>query len=237
MVYIFFVDQNDNLFVLFDFQIFFNNYVINKFNSFFIGVIGCILVYDFDVLDSFNYIFVQGNELCLLLLDFVMGELQFSCDLDNNWLLEVFMEVFVFDGIYSVMVFCILCVIIIMDDMLINSIIVCLENMFQEKFLFLLLVFFVEGVVVVLFIIKDDVFVFNVQNDIDVSFNILNVIFLVLLFGGVCGQFFLLEDLQEQIYLNWMLLIIIFMQCVLFFDDNICLCEFCENYMKCVFVL
>ncbi|KAL4681681.1 hypothetical protein H8959_007158 [Pygathrix nigripes] len=236
-VHILLVDQNDNPPVLPDFQILFNNYVTNKSNNFPTGVIGRIPAHDPDVSDSLNYTFLQGNELHLLLLDPATGELQLSRDLDNNRPLEALMEVSVSDGIHSVMAFCTLRVTIITDDMLTNSITVRLENMSQEKFLSPLLALFVEGVAAVLSTTKDDVFVFNVQNDTDVSSNILNVTFSALLPGGVRGQFFPSEDLQEQIYLNRTLLTTISTQRVLPFDDNICLREPCENYMKCVSVL
>ncbi|KAK2497570.1 hypothetical protein MC885_008384, partial [Smutsia gigantea] len=121
--------------------------------------------------------------------------------------------------------------------MLTNSITVRLENMSQEKFLSPLLSLFVEGVATVLSTTKDDVFVFNVQNDTDVSSNILNVTFSALLPGGIRDKFFPSEDLQEQIYLNRTLLTAVSTQRVLPFDDNICLREPCENYMKCVSVL
>lgn len=141
------------------------------------------------------------------------------------------------DGIHSVAALCTLRVTIITDDMLTNSITVRLENMSQEKFLSPLLSLFVEGVATVLSTTKDDVFVFNIQNDTDVSSNILNVTFSALLPGGVRDKFFPSEDLQEQIYLNRTLLTAVSAQRVLPFDDNICLREPCENYMKCVSVL
>nr|XP_027810409.1 cadherin EGF LAG seven-pass G-type receptor 1 isoform X1 [Marmota flaviventris] len=231
------LDQNDNPPELPDFQILFNNYVTNKSNSFPTGVIGRIPAHDPDLSDSLNYTFLQGNELTLLLLDPATGELQLSRDLDNNRPLEALMEVSVSDGIHSVTALCTLRVTIITDDMLTNSITVRLENMSQEKFLSPLLSLFVEGVATVLSTTKDDVFVFNIQNDTDVSSNILNVTFSALLPGGVRGRFFPSEDLQEQIYLNRTLLTTISAQRVLPFDDNICLREPCENYMKCVSVL
>uniref|UniRef100_A0A2K5EZN3 Cadherin EGF LAG seven-pass G-type receptor 1 n=1 Tax=Aotus nancymaae TaxID=37293 RepID=A0A2K5EZN3_AOTNA len=236
-VHILLVDQNDNPPVLPDFQILFNNYVTNKSSSFPTGVIGRIPAHDPDVSDSLNYTFLRGNELHLLLLDPATGELQLSRDLDNNRPLEALMEVSVFDGIHSVTALCTLRVTIITDDMLTNSITVRLENMSQEKFLSPLLALFMEGVAAVLSTSKEDIFVFNVQNDTDVSANILNVTFSALLPGGVRGQFFPSEDLQEQIYLNRTLLTTISTQRVLPFDDNICLREPCENYMKCVSVL
>ncbi|XP_069855921.1 cadherin EGF LAG seven-pass G-type receptor 1 isoform X2 [Dipodomys merriami] len=233
-VHIRLLDQNDNPPELPDFQILFNNYVTNKSNSFPSGVIGRIPAHDPDLSDSLNYTFLQGNELHLLLLDPATGDLQLSRDLDNNRPLEALMEVSVSDGLHSVSALCTLRVIIITDDMLTNSITVRLENMSQEKFLSPLLSLFVEGVATVLATSKDDVFVFNIQNDTDVSSNILNVTFSALLPGG---RFFPSEELQEHIYLNRTLLAAIAAQRVLPFDDNICLREPCENYMKCVSVL
>ncbi|XP_044535216.1 cadherin EGF LAG seven-pass G-type receptor 1 [Gracilinanus agilis] len=140
-------------------------------------------------------------------------------------------------GLHSVTALCTLRVTIITDDMLTNSITVRLENMSQEKFLSPLLSLFVEGLAAVLSTSTDGIFVFNIQNDTDVSANILNVTFSALLPGGVRGRFFPSEALQEQIYLNRTLLRLISAQRVLPFDDNICLREPCENYMKCVSVL
>uniref|UniRef100_U3J9Z3 Cadherin EGF LAG seven-pass G-type receptor 1 n=1 Tax=Anas platyrhynchos platyrhynchos TaxID=8840 RepID=U3J9Z3_ANAPP len=236
-VHIRLLDQNDNPPVLQDFQILFNNYVTNKSNSFPSGVIGKIPAHDPDVSDSLAYTFVQGNELNLLLLDSATGELKLSRDLDNNRPLEALMKVSVSDGVHSVTAVCTLRVTIITDDMLTNSITVRLENMSQERFLSPLLSLFVEGVATVLSTAKDGIFVFNIQNDTDVSSNILNVTFSALLPGGIRNKFFPSEDLQEQIYLNRTLLTLISTQRVLPFDDNICLREPCENYMKCVSVL
>ncbi|XP_069485338.1 cadherin EGF LAG seven-pass G-type receptor 1 isoform X3 [Ambystoma mexicanum] len=236
-VHIRLLDKNDNDPVLEDFEILFNNYVTNKSNSFPIGVIGKIPAFDPDVSDKLHYSFVQGNELNLLILDPVTGELKLSRDLDNNRPLEAFMRVSVSDGVHSVTAYCTLRVTIITDDMLTNSITVRLENMSQERFLSPLLSLFMEGVATVLSTTKDGIFVFNIQNDTDVSSNILNVTFSALLPGGVRNRFFPSEDLQEQIYLNRTLLTMISTQRVLPFDDNICLREPCENYMKCVSVL
>lgn len=151
--------------------------------------------------------------------------------------------------------------------MLTNSITVRLENMSQERFLSPLLTLFLEGVAAVLSTKREAVFVFNIQNDTDVQGSILNVTFSAMQPGGTPGKgtFFPSEELQEQIYLNRTLLRLISSQevhthtthtcsCILKgisinvtdissslqvlpFDDNICLREPCENYMKCVSVL
>ncbi|XP_041110820.1 cadherin EGF LAG seven-pass G-type receptor 1 isoform X2 [Polyodon spathula] len=236
-VHIRLVDINDNDPVLQDFEIIFNNYITNKSNSFPSGVIGNVPAYDPDVSDKLHYTFLEGNELNLLILNQDTGELKLSGLLDNNRPLEASMKVSVTDGIHQVTALCTLRVTIITDDMLTNSITVRLENMSQEKFLSPLLSLFVEGVAAVLSTTKDGIFIFNIQNDTDVHTNILNVTFSALLPGGLRNQYFPSEDLQEQIYLNRTLLTLISTQRVLPFDDNICLREPCENYMKCISVL
>ncbi|XP_078727412.1 cadherin EGF LAG seven-pass G-type receptor 2-like isoform X2 [Lampetra fluviatilis] len=230
-------DQNDNSPSLSNFEILFNNYVTNKSNSFPVGVIGRVPAHDPDVSDRLTYAFERGNEFNLLVLNRSTGELRLSSKLDNNRRLVAVMRVSVTDGVHSVSAQCVLRVAIITDDMLTNSITVRLENMSQERFLSPLLSLFLDGVSAVLSTPKDDIFVFNVQNDTDVrATRILNVSFSALLPGGGHGQYFSSEELQEQVYLNRSLLARILDQRVLPFDDNICLREPCENYMKCVSV-
>uniref|UniRef100_A0A6Q2Z1H0 Cadherin EGF LAG seven-pass G-type receptor 1 n=1 Tax=Esox lucius TaxID=8010 RepID=A0A6Q2Z1H0_ESOLU len=236
-VHIRLVDVNDNDPVLQNFEIIFNNYVTNKSNSFPSGVIGKVPAHDPDVSDKLHYSFETGNELNLLVLNADTGELKLSRDLDNNRALEAPMTVSVSDGLHRVTALCTLRVTIITDDMLTNSITVRLENMSQERFLSPLLSLFLEGVAAVLSTSRQAVFVFNIQNDTDVRGAILNVTFSALQPGGTPGRYFPSEELQEQIYLNRTLLRLISSQQVLPFDDNICLREPCENYMKCVSVL
>ncbi|XP_001920772.2 cadherin EGF LAG seven-pass G-type receptor 1 [Danio rerio] len=236
-VHVLLVDVNDNDPVLQDFEIIFNNYITNKSSSFPNGVIGKVPARDPDVSDKLIYTFVEGNELGLLILNQDTGELKLSKDLDNNRPLEALMRVTVSDGLHQVSALCTLRVTIITDDMLTNSITVRLENMSQERFLSPLLSLFAEGVAAVLSTSPDGIFIFNVQNDTDVSGSILNVTFSALLPGGAPGRYFPSEELQEQLYLNRTLLMLISTQRVLPFDDNICLREPCENYMKCVAVL
>uniref|UniRef100_A0AAY4D3X6 Cadherin EGF LAG seven-pass G-type receptor 1 n=1 Tax=Denticeps clupeoides TaxID=299321 RepID=A0AAY4D3X6_9TELE len=240
-VHVHLVDVNDNPPVLQDFEIIFNNYVTNKSNSFPSGVIGRVPAHDPDVSDKLRYGFAEGNELGLLVLDPDTGELKLSGALDNNRPLEATMKMSVSDGLHRVMALCTLRVTIITDDMLTNSITVRLENMSQERFLSPLLSLFMDGVAAVLATSRSGVFVFNVQNDTDVHGAILNVTFSALLppaaGSPTGGRYFPSEDLQERIYLNRTMLRRISSQRVLPFDDNICLREPCENYMKCVSVL
>ncbi|KAF4091142.1 hypothetical protein AMELA_G00033680 [Ameiurus melas] len=237
IVHIRLVDVNDNYPIIKDFEIIFNNYITNKSNSFPAGVIGKVPAHDPDVSDKLLFTFVEGNELNLLILNQDTGELKLSKDLDNNRPLEATMRVTVSDGLHHVSALCTLRVAIITDDMLTNSITVRLENMSQERFLSPLLSLFTESVAAVLSTSRDGVFIFNVQNDTDVDTSVLNVTFSALLSGGTPGRFYPTEELQEQLYLNRTLLTLISSQHVLPFDDNICLREPCQNYMKCVSVL
>uniref|UniRef100_A0A803TL74 Cadherin EGF LAG seven-pass G-type receptor 3 n=1 Tax=Anolis carolinensis TaxID=28377 RepID=A0A803TL74_ANOCA len=234
-VHIKLIDQNDNSPVLKNFQILFNNYVSNKSNTFPSGIIGRIPAYDPDVSDKLFYTFERGNELHLLIINQTSGDLRLSRKLDNNRPLVASMLVTVTDGIHSVTAQCVLRVIIITEDMLANSITVRLENMWQERFLSPLLANFLEGVATVLATPKEDVFIFNIQNDTDVGGQVLNVSFSAM--ARRSGHFFSSEELQEQLYMKRMTLTSVSMLEVLPFDDNVCLREPCQNYMKCISVL
>ncbi|XP_062842208.1 cadherin EGF LAG seven-pass G-type receptor 2 [Trichomycterus rosablanca] len=236
-VHIRLLDRNDNPPVLKNFQIVFNNYVTEKSKSFPTGVIGRIPAHDPDVSDQLSYRFEAGNELKLLILNQSTGELQLSRDLDNNRPLEASMRIGVSDGVHWVSAQCLLQVTIITDEMLSNSITVRLANTSQERFLSVRLAQFLEGVAHVLSARRDDVVVFNIQDDTDVNAAVLNVSLSVSRLGAGWAEFVGSEELQERLYLNRTLLARISSQEVLPFDDNICLREPCENYMRCVSVL
>ncbi|NWH81918.1 CELR2 protein, partial [Piaya cayana] len=232
-------DVNDNSPQLKNFEILFNNYITNRSGSFPGGVIGRIPAHDPDVSDSLTYAFEQGNELNLVLLDARSGDLRLSPALDNNRPLEAVMRVSVSDGVHSATAQCTLRVTVITDEMLSNSITLRLADMSQERFLSPLLSRFLEGVAAVLATPRHRVVLFNIQTDTDVgTARILNVSLSVLLpTSGHGAHFFSSEELQERLYLNRSLLAAISAQRVLPFDDNICLREPCENYMRCVSVL
>uniref|UniRef100_A0AAR2KET1 Cadherin, EGF LAG seven-pass G-type receptor 3 n=1 Tax=Pygocentrus nattereri TaxID=42514 RepID=A0AAR2KET1_PYGNA len=223
------VDQNDNRPEMQDFQIIFNNFVSNRSNTFPSGVIGRVPAHDPDVTDRLYYTIDRGNELHLLLLNHTSGEIRLSRKLDNNRPLVAPMLITVTDGVHSISAQCVLRVLIITEDMLSSSVTVRLQNMSQEHFLSPLLSHFLEGVSSVLSVAPDDVFVFNIQPDAEAE-RVLNVSFSAALPGG---HFFPSEALEEQLYLNRPRLNML----VLPFDDNVCLREPCQNYMKCISVL
>uniref|UniRef100_A0A3B4Z3Q2 Cadherin EGF LAG seven-pass G-type receptor 3 n=1 Tax=Stegastes partitus TaxID=144197 RepID=A0A3B4Z3Q2_9TELE len=229
------VDQNDNRPTLQDFQIIFNNFVSNRSNSFPSGVIGRVPAHDPDVSDRLYYTIDRGNELHLLLLNHTSGEIRLSRKLDNNRPLVAPMLITVTDGVHSISAQCVLRVLIITEDMLGSSVTVRLQNMSQEHFLSPLLGNFLEGVSAVLSVPVEDVFIFNIQPDLDAApGGILNVSFSAALPGG---HFFPSEALEEQLYLNRPRLTSLTQMEVLPFDDNVCLREPCQNYMKCISVL
>ncbi|KAF1390734.1 hypothetical protein PFLUV_G00061090 [Perca fluviatilis] len=229
------VDQNDNRPTLQDFQIIFNNFVSNRSNSFPSGVIGRVPAHDPDVSDRLYYTIDRGNELHLLLLNHTSGEIRLSRKLDNNRPLVAPMLITVTDGVHSISAQCVLRVLIITEDMLGSSVTVRLQNMSQEHFLSPLLGNFLEGVSAVLSVPVEDVFIFNIQPDLDAApGGILNVSFSAALPGGL---FFPSETLEEQLYLNRPRLTSLTQMEVLPFDDNVCLREPCQNYMKCISVL
>ncbi|KAM9350321.1 cadherin EGF LAG seven-pass G-type receptor 3 [Symphorus nematophorus] len=229
------VDQNDNRPTLQDFQIIFNNFVSNRSNSFPSGVIGRVPAHDPDVSDRLYYTIDRGNELHLLLLNHTSGEIRLSRKLDNNRPLVAPMLITVTDGVHSISAQCVLRVLIITEDMLGSSVTVRLQNMSQEHFLSPLLGNFLEGVSAVLSVPVEDVFIFNIQPDLDAApGGILNVSFSAALPGGL---FFPSEALEEQLYLNRPRLTSLTQMEVLPFDDNVCLREPCQNYMKCISVL
>uniref|UniRef100_A0A8C4DJG8 Cadherin, EGF LAG seven-pass G-type receptor 3 n=1 Tax=Dicentrarchus labrax TaxID=13489 RepID=A0A8C4DJG8_DICLA len=229
------VDQNDNPPTLQDFQIIFNNFVSNRSNSFPSGVIGRVPAHDPDVSDRLYYTIDRGNELHLLLLNHTSGEIRLSRKLDNNRPLVAPMLITVTDGFHSISAQCVLRVLIITEDMLGSSVTVRLQNMSQEHFLSPLLGNFLEGVSAVLSVPVEDVFIFNIQPDLDAApGGILNVSFSAALPGGL---FFPSEALEEQLYLNRPRLTSLTQMEVLPFDDNVCLREPCQNYMKCISVL
>ncbi|XP_031231049.1 cadherin EGF LAG seven-pass G-type receptor 2 isoform X1 [Mastomys coucha] len=234
------LDRNDNPPVLGNFEILFNNYVTNRSSSFPGGAIGRVPAHDPDISDSLTYSFERGNELSLVLLNASTGELRLSRALDNNRPLEAIMSVLVSDGVHSVTAQCSLRVTIITDEMLTHSITLRLEDMSPERFLSPLLGLFIQAVAATLATPPDHVVVFNVQRDTDApGGHILNVSLSVGQPPGPGGgpPFLPSEDLQERLYLNRSLLTAISAQRVLPFDDNICLREPCENYMRCVSVL
>lgn len=134
------------------------------------------------------------------------------------------------DGVHSISAQCILRVLIITEDMLGSSVTVRLQNMSQEHFLSPLLGNFLEGVSAVLSVPVEDVFIFNIQPDLDAApGGILNVSFSAALPGG---HFFPSEALEEQLYLNRLRLTSLTQM-----EVSQCIHKWLELVLKCKFIL
>ncbi|NXT26716.1 CELR2 protein, partial [Syrrhaptes paradoxus] len=216
-------DVNDNSPQLKNFEILFNNYITNRSGSFPGGVIGRVPARDPD-----------NRRPVTVPIPSLSPPIPVPAD-----------------GVHTATAQCTLRVTVITDEMLSNSITLRLADMSQELFLSPLLSRFLQGVATVLATPRHRVVLFNIQPDTDVGpARILNVSLSALLPPDAVGpaavghaavgqgsRFFSSEELQERLYLNRSLLAAVAAQHVLPFDDNVCLREPCENYMRCVSVL
>ncbi|CAL1293860.1 unnamed protein product [Larinioides sclopetarius] len=227
-------DVNDNAPVLKDFTIMFNNYK----NYFPVGPFGKVPAFDADVTDHLRYKIASGNNANLLILNETTGELRLSPSLNTNVPIHAVMEVSVFDGVNEVQAECQLRVRLVSEAMLFNSVTVRLDDMTQTTFLSPLFDFFVEGLAAIIPCPKENVFVFNVQDDTDVEAKILNVSFSVRRPDSRDpDDYYPPHYLQERVYLNRAILARLSNVQVLPFDDNLCVREPCVNYEECLSVL
>ncbi|GBM67898.1 Protocadherin-like wing polarity protein stan [Araneus ventricosus] len=142
------------------------------------------------------------------------------------------------DGVNEVQAECQLRVRLVSEAMLFNSVTVRLDDMTQTTFLSPLFDFFVEGLAAIIPCPKENVFVFNVQDDTDVEAKILNVSFSVRRPDSRDpDDYYPPHYLQERVYLNRAILARLSNVQVLPFDDNLCVREPCVNYEECLSVL
>uniref|UniRef100_A0A182NV34 Protocadherin-like wing polarity protein stan n=1 Tax=Anopheles dirus TaxID=7168 RepID=A0A182NV34_9DIPT len=226
-------DVNDNAPVLRDFQVIFNNFR-DCFPS---GVIGRIPAFDADVTDKLTYRILSGNNANLLRLNISTGGLTLSPQLNTNVPKFATMEVSVTDGINEAKAIMQLIVRLITEDMLFNSVTVRLDEMTEEAFLSPLLSFFLDGLAAIIPCPKENIFLFSIQEDIDVSGKILNVSFSARRPDVAFEEYYSSQYLQERIYLNRAILARLATVRVLPFDDNLCVREPCLNYEQCLSVL
>ncbi|XP_042896981.1 protocadherin-like wing polarity protein stan isoform X2 [Parasteatoda tepidariorum] len=227
-------DVNDNAPVLKDFTIMFNNYK----NYFPVGPFGKVPAFDADVTDHLRYKISSGNNANLLILNETTGELKLSPSLNTNVPIHAVMEVSVYDGINEVHAECQLKVRLVSEAMLFNSVTVRLDDMSQTAFLSPLFDYFVEGVAAIVPCPKENIFIFNVQDDTDVEAKILNVSFSVHRPDSRDpDEYYSPHYLQERVYLNRAILARLANVQVLPFDDNLCVREPCVNFEECLSVL
>ncbi|XP_037826241.1 protocadherin-like wing polarity protein stan isoform X1 [Lucilia sericata] len=226
-------DVNDNAPVLRDFQVIFNNFR-DHFPS---GDIGRIPAFDADVSDKLTYRILSGNNANLIRLNQTSGGLSLSPQLNTNVPKFATMEVSVTDGINEAKAIMQLAVRLITEDMLFNSVTVRLNEMTEEAFLSPLLNFFLDGLAAIIPCPKENIFIFSIQDDTDVTSRILNVSFSAKRPDVSHEEFYTPQYLQERVYLNRAILARLATVEVLPFDDNLCVREPCLNFEECLTVL
>ncbi|XP_062135457.1 protocadherin-like wing polarity protein stan isoform X1 [Drosophila sulfurigaster albostrigata] len=226
-------DVNDNAPELRDFQVIFNNFR-DHFPS---GEIGRIPAFDADVSDKLNYRILSGNNANLLRLNSSSGGLILSPQLNTNVPKFATMEVSVSDGINEAKAIMQLSVRLITEDMLFNSVTVRLNEMTEEAFLSPLLNFFLDGLAAIIPCPKENIFIFSIQDDTDVTSRILNVSFSAKRPDVSHEEYYTPQYLQERVYLNRAILARLATVEVLPFDDNLCVREPCLNFEECLTVL
>ncbi|XP_050342751.1 protocadherin-like wing polarity protein stan [Nymphalis io] len=232
-------DMNDNAPMMKDFQIIFNNYK----DCFPVGPFGRVPAYDADVTDKLQYRILSGNNANLVLLNETTGSMTLSPQLNTNVPKLATMEISVTDGVNEVKAVMQLLVRLITEEMLFNSITVRLNDMTAEQFLSPLLGFFIDGLSAIIPCPKENIYIFSVQDDTDVTGNILNVSFSArrpdaeVGIGGDSSPYYSPTHLRERVYLHRATLARLATVQVLPFDDNICVHEPCLNYEECLTVL
>lgn len=226
-------DVNDNAPVLKDFQVIFNNFR-DCFPS---GVIGRIPAFDADITDQLTYKILSGNNANLIRLNATTGNITLSPQLNTNVPKYATMEVSVTDGINEAKAVMQLSVRLITEDMLYNSVTVRLDEMTEEAFLSPLLNFFLDGLAAIIPCPKENIFLFSIQDDTDVTSRILNVSFSARRPDTSAEEFYSPQYLQERVYLNRAILARLATVQVLPFDDNLCVREPCLNFEQCITVL
>ncbi|XP_031351868.1 protocadherin-like wing polarity protein stan isoform X2 [Photinus pyralis] len=226
-------DVNDNAPVLKDFYILFNNFR----DCFPTGPIGRIPAFDADVSDNLRYKILSGNNANLVALNETNGQLQLSPQLNTNVQKIASMEVSVTDGVNDVKAIMQLSVRLVTEEMLLNSITVRFNQMTKEAFLSPLLGYFIDGLAAIIPCPKENIYIFSIQDDTDVSAKILNVSFSARRPDIPKEEYYTPQYLQERVYLNRAILDRLSTVKILPFDDNLCVREPCLNYEECVTVL
>ncbi|XP_013422113.1 cadherin EGF LAG seven-pass G-type receptor 1-like, partial [Lingula anatina] len=133
---------------------------------------------------------------------------------------------------------CQLSVMLVTEDMLLNSITVRLNEMDETAFLSPLYDFFIKALGTIIPADIQDIFIISIRDDTDVPEKVLNVSFSVR--EKVLNSqdyFYSQQFLKERVYLQRNLLAKLSTLEVLPFDDNICVREPCLNYEECIDIL
>ncbi|XP_013421944.1 cadherin EGF LAG seven-pass G-type receptor 2-like isoform X1 [Lingula anatina] len=228
------LDVNDNEPQLEHFKIIFNNYK----NHFPTGYIAKVPAYDPDETAELTYRFTSGNEAGLLHLDRDTGWIRLDSRLNSDVRTNGTLSVMVSDGLNEATATCQLSVMLVTEDMLLNSITVRLNEMDETAFLSPLYDFFIKALGTIIPADIQDIFIISIRDDTDVPEKVLNVSFSVR--EKVLNSqdyFYSQQFLKERVYLQRNLLAKLSTLEVLPFDDNICVREPCLNYEECIDIL
>ncbi|KAK4300812.1 hypothetical protein Pmani_027014 [Petrolisthes manimaculis] len=126
---------------------------------------------------------------------------------------------------------------LVTEAMLFNSVTVRLADMTQEAFLSPLLSYFIDGLAAIIPCPRENIYIFNIQDDTDVDSRILNVSFSAKRPEVPGEEFYQPQYLRERVYLHRADLATLATVEVLPFDDTLCVREPCLNYEECLNVL
>ncbi|XP_041348330.1 cadherin EGF LAG seven-pass G-type receptor 2-like isoform X2 [Gigantopelta aegis] len=229
-------DVNDNAPQLKDFMIIFNNF----YEHFPTKPIGRVPAFDPDESDRdrLTYRFRSGSMAGPLHLNNSTGDITLDSRANSDVPRVGNFEVTVSDGINTVKAACILQFRLVTEDMLLNSVTIRLNKMTQTTFLSPLYKFFVDALATILHQDESNIFVIDIQDDTDVTAQILNVSVSVREMtisdrGSSKDIFYSPEYIKEQIYLQRVMLANLSTLQVLPFDDNLCVVEPCTNFEVC----
>ncbi|XP_063598702.1 protocadherin-like wing polarity protein stan [Penaeus indicus] len=141
------------------------------------------------------------------------------------------------DGLNEVTAEMTLQVRLVTEAMLFNSVTVRMADMTQEAFLSPLLSYFIDGLAAIIPCPRENIFIFNIQDDTDVESRILNVSFSAKRPDVPGEEFYQPQYLRERVYLHRADLVKLATVEVLPFDDTLCVREPCLNFEECLNVL
>ncbi|KAG7177210.1 Cadherin EGF LAG seven-pass G-type receptor 3-like [Homarus americanus] len=126
---------------------------------------------------------------------------------------------------------------LVTEAMLFSSVTVRMAEMTQEAFLSPLLSYFMDGLAAIIPCPRENIFIFNIQDDTDVEARILNVSFSAKRPDVFGEEFYSPQYLRERVYLHRADLVKLSTVQVLPFDDTLCVREPCLNFEECLNVL
>ncbi|XP_072174166.1 cadherin EGF LAG seven-pass G-type receptor 2-like [Diadema setosum] len=219
------IDYNDNMPILYDFEIFLNSYE----GIFYEGDIGKVPATDPDISDELWYAIIRGNDYYHLILNESTGGIRLNPYLRRRLqpqTIEFIVQAS--DGLNVVAALGKFHIFIVTADMLANSVTVRMEGIQSSEFLSSKLVHFTETMERIIPTHRDFIHVFGVETE---GPRLLSITFAA---QRPDGTFFTSQHLQERIYVERSQLSSALGATVLPFSDDLCLHEICSGFHQCV---